>query len=372
MRGKTMKRVLVYGLVGTNRGGIETFLLKMCRNMSDQIVFDYVVEGNVCIHAKEITDRGGRIYFIHQRRKRPLANILDNKRLLKKLRTECDVAYFNLSSLSWISPIVMAEKLGYKVFVHSHNAGFIRSNSGLFYRALNRINKTKLKKLNVTRLTCSKYATEFLFGDSPDVRMIYNAIDAKGFAFDSAARALIREEYGVPSNDLLIGFVGRLQYQKNPLFVCEVFREILLRIPGCKFVIVGDGDMKNEMQSKLRSLGIENNVFFAGNCTNVNAYFSAMDFFVLPSLHEGLPYVAIEAQAAGLQCFLSSTITDEVNVNELVHFLPISNGPSLWADAIYKSHPFSFDKRLQLNSVIANSRFDIANESKVLEGLLCH
>ena len=105
-----MKRILVYGLVGTNRGGIETFLLKMNQYMSSDTIFDYVVEGSSCLHLDEINAKGGKVFYIRKRHNHPFGNIKDNKELLKSKRKDYDTVYFNLSSLSWIEPIKLAIK----------------------------------------------------------------------------------------------------------------------------------------------------------------------------------------------------------------------------------------------------------------------
>ena len=121
-------RILVYGMVGSQRGGIESFLLNMNAYMSKETIFDYVIEEDHCIHEKEIRARGGNIYYIMARSKNPIKNISDNKKLLKKLRGTTDAIYFNLSSLSWIEPIRLALSEKYRVYVHAHNSQFISQN----------------------------------------------------------------------------------------------------------------------------------------------------------------------------------------------------------------------------------------------------
>ncbi|MBQ3014430.1 MAG: glycosyltransferase [Clostridia bacterium] len=362
-------RILVYGLVGTNRGGIETYLLKMNKQMSADTIFDYVVEGDTCIHEPEIAEKGGRIYYIPQRHKQPMQNIQANKKLLKSLRSEIDTVYFNLSSLSWIKPIQIACKLGYKVFVHSHNAEFIKNNSSLPYRVVNAINKNKLHKMKVHRLTCSKPATDFMFKSEESVTMIYNAIDTKKFSFNSEVRRRIREQYNVREEDTLIGFVGRLQYQKNPLFLPEILKACRVVSPSYKMLVVGDGDMRQQVEEKFHLLGLNENVIFTGNCTNVNELLQGMDAFLLPSHHEGLPYVAVEAQTAGLPCFLSDKVTRETKIIENVMFLPIDKGAELWSKAISSAINAGVDREKSAE-IVRNSNFEIRNEAKRLEKIL--
>jgi len=363
-------RVLVYGLVGTNRGGIETFLLKMNKYMSSDTIFDYVVEGDKCIHENEINAKGGKIYFIHNRHQSPFKNIKDNKLLLKRLRKEYDVVYFNLSSLSWIKPIKIAIKEKYKVYIHSHNAEFIKANGSLLYRLINKYNNAKLANLPVERFSCSQPATEFMFGDSSNVEMVYNAINVEDFKFNKEKRNSIKKELQI-ENSFVLGFVGRLQYQKNPLFLVDIFEKVRPFIPNAKMLIVGEGDMRNELQNKINERGFTNEMLLLGNRTDVKDLLNAFDLFVLPSYHEGLPYVAVEAQTSGLMCFLSDRITREVDITNNVRFLSIDTDASNWKEAIEKQlNVIQNNDRDSVFETIKNSNFNIKNEAKRLERLL--
>lgn len=363
-------RVLVYGMVGTHRGGIETFLLKMSQHMSSNIVFDYVIEEDSCMHEEEIKARGGKIYYIAQRSKKPLKNIQDNYRLLKALKKEVDAVYFNLSSLSWIIPIELAIKLGYRVYIHSHNAEFIAANSGKIYRLANAISKKRVASLPVTRLTCSKPATEFMFGKPDNVTMIYNAINPEKFAFHAQIRTKIRQELNMKDDEFVIGFVGRLQYQKNPLYLAEIMKNITQCRENVKMLVIGQGDMEQELRQKIREYGLEDKIQLLGNCTNVNELLQAMDVFVLPSYHEGLPYVVVEAQTSGLKCLVSEAVTKEVNLTGNVQFLPLTDDTQDWKNAIIELMDKPNTNREQWAAFVGDTNFNIQNEAVRLEGIL--
>lgn len=362
-------RVLVYGMVGTNRGGIETYLLKMNQYMSDDTVFDYVIEQDSCLHEVSVKKRNGKIYYVAPRKSHPIQNVRDNIKLLKELKDDVGAVYFNLSSLSWIAPIKIALKMGYPVFVHSHNAEFIAANSGIVYRIVNAINKRALDRLSITRLTCSKPATEFMFMKSDNVTMIYNAINTDNFAFNLETRAKIRQDLGI-GNEFIIGFVGRLSYQKNPMYLTEILKEVAYERKNVKMMIVGDGDMRDDLVARIMKLGLENHTVFLGNQTNVNELMQAMDVFVLPSLHEGLPYVGIEAQTTGLQCLFADTVTTEVNITGNVQFLPLSESAEEWKKAIINCIDKKQDDRRHWANYMKETNFNIENEAKRLESIL--
>jgi len=361
-------RVLVYGLVGTNRGGIETFLLKMNGNMSDEMIFDYVVEGNECIHEQEIKKKGGKIYYIPNRHNNPFSNIKANIKLLKSLKKEYESVYLNLSSLSWIFPILIAKKYGYKLFVHSHNAEFVKNNSGFIYKFVNKINKFILHKMHIIRLTCSVPATEFMFNKKDEVQMIYNAIDISKFSFNEQKREEIRNSLGV-DNQKVIGFVGRINDQKNPLFLPQIMDE-LKKICNSTMIILGDGPMKEQLLNEIKGLNLTNDIICCGNVTNVNDYLSAMDIFVLPSIHEGLPYVLVEAQTSGLPCVVSDAITREVDALGIITFVSLGEGPMKWANIINECDNKNVKDRELCGVKMEKSYFNIKNESNKLEKIL--
>lgn len=363
-------RVLVYGMVGKNKGGIERYLLKM-NSFMENTIFDYVIEDILCVHQTEINQKGGNIYYINSRSKKPIKNIRDNFKLLKTMRLKTDTVYFNVSSLSWIIPILIAKKYKYKIYIHSHNAEFIKANSGLIYRIVNKIGKLVISKMRITRLTCSKPATEFIFGKRSDVTMIYNAINVNDFRFCEDKRNQVRDELKI-TDSFVIGFVGRIAYQKNPLFLAEFMKEIVLKYKNVKMIIIGDGDMKDELKDKITAYSLSNNVLFLGNVLNVNDFMQAMDLFVLPSFHEGLPYVVVEAQCAGLHCILSKNITVESNITGNASFIEINNIKG-WVDEFDFLYNLSTKiNRYSCADIVSKSTFDITSEAKRLEKILTY
>lgn len=114
---------------------------------------------------------------------------------------------------------------------------------------------------------------------------------------------------------------------------------------------------------------------FFGALTNVNEYYQAMDVFILPSLFEGLPISGIEAQAAGLPCLFSDTITEELLLNsEIVKYLPIK-GPSAidaWLasiNEIKKNKTAYYQLRENAFIKVRDAGYEIRSETKRVEAL---
>ncbi len=364
-------RVLVYGMVGTNSGGIENYLLKMNQYMSKDIIFDYVIEGSECIHQKDIQKKGGKIYFITSRRKNTVKCIFQINQILNEHRKEIDAIYFNMSSLSWIAPINIAVKKGYRVYIHSHNAEFISANNDFIHRLVNKINKKRLSKLKVKRLSCSEPATEFMFNKTDSVQMIYNAIDTEKFRFNVENRKRIRKKLDIADHEKIIGFVGRIDDQKNPLFIPKLLKELLKDRNDIKVLIIGDGRLRNKLDQLFKELYLSNKVSIIKRTKYVNEFMSAMDVFILPSFHEGLPYVGVEAQTSGLYCFFSDKVTKEVDITGNISFLPLTDDAVNWANNIntYLNQSDRQDRK-KWADIVKNSRFDIQKEAKRLEKIL--
>ncbi len=116
----------------------------------------------------------------------------------------------------------------------------------------------------------------------------------------SNGRAVTRAGLGIPDGDTLILTVARFTQQKGYAFLLHAAGEIVRRIPTARFLLVGDGPERGEMQALADALGLAHCVRFLGERNDVADLLAAADVFVLPSLFEGLPLVVLEAMALGL------------------------------------------------------------------------
>ena len=235
-------------------------------------------------------------------------------------------------------PLHFAKKAGVPVrILHAH------SN----YRA-NLKNKNPLKQkvfaagfaLNAAQAThliaVSRVAAESAFGAkrAQQAFLLPNAIDVRHFAFNKEMREKMRSELGI-DNRVCLGHVGRYENNaKNQEFVLRVFRDYLAVDPQAHLLMVGDGPLRGQYEELARNLDIEDQVTFTGALKNVADYLQAMDAFLLPSRKEGFGIVALEAQACGLPCLVSTQVPQEVAVTPLVRFLDINQGTEEWVSAL--------------------------------------
>ena len=125
------------------------------------------------------------------------------------------------------------------------------------------------------------------------------------------------------------------------------------------------GEEEYFLQNKVKKIGLEKNVQFLGQRNDANELYQAMDAFVLPSLYEGLPVVGVEAQAAGLPCFLSTDMTKETKVLDSTQFISLTHDTKYWADKILKEVK-TFERK-DSSREITDNNFNIKKEIRKIE-----
>ena len=164
--------------------------------------------------------------------------------------------------------------------------------------------------------------------------MLHFHLDNGRFAFDSDLRRNVRQRLGVDDDTLLVGHIGRFNLQKNHEFLLRIFAELKKKRSKSKLLLVGEGETKQHIIDLSKNISISEDVLFEKVTDTPQAYYSAMDVFVLPSLFEGLPLVGIEAQCNGLPCLFASSITRETQVTDLAQFISLDEGFNVWASVL--------------------------------------
>ena len=147
------------------------------------------------------------------------------------------------------------------------------------------------------------------------VVLINNAVDSEKYAYNPLLREELRQELKL-GNKFVVGHIGRFCNQKNHLFLLKVFTMLQREKNDSCLLLVGDGEQRNSIEKEVDRLGLTSNVVFLGIRSDIDKILQVMDVFVLPSLFEGLPVVGVEAQAAGLPCVISDSITQEMKITD--------------------------------------------------------
>ncbi len=315
-------------------GGIEAVVLNYYRHIDrGRVQFDfYFAQGSSLPQRQELEQLGAGLYPIPPY-SRPFAY---HKALYAAFRQRgYKIVHAHLSTMS-IFPLFAAWRAGVPVRIcHNHStAHWGEGKKTLFKYILRPFNKL----FATDWFACGERAGRWMYGsrafDAGRVTVLPNAIDAAKFAYDPAARKRLRGELGIPQDAFVVGHVGRFTYAKNHTFLLRIFKELLNTNPNAYLLLVGEGELQEQVKQQAKSLGIQGKVIFTGLRQDVNKLYSAMDVFCLPSRYEGMPVVAWEAQANGLACVLADTMSHEAAKNKTTVFLKLQLASIYWTNAL--------------------------------------
>ena len=156
-------------------------------------------------------------------------------------------------------------------------------------------------------------------------------------------------------------FIGRFNEQKNHKFLVDIFEKIKEENKNAILLLVGKGNLENEIKKQVEELNLNDSVIFLGIRKDIPQLLMAMDIFVFPSLYEGMPNTVIEAQATGLKCIISDIITKEANITGLVNYVSINNTASEWKNIITENLNY---KREDMSKIFKEKGYDIRDVSK--------
>ena len=344
-------------------GGAQTMVMALYRSIDRRKVqFDFVIDCDVkSIFTDEIHQLGGQIFRLPKFNGKNYGEVRSAWHAFFRSHPEYKILHSHIRSYASVF-LPIAKAHGVRTIIHSHNT----SNGSGMMSIAKKILQYPLRFQADYFFGCSEIAGKWLFGEkivkSNRYFMLKNAVDLERFSFQQEVRMKIRQELAVDDDTLLIGHVGRMNPQKNHKFLIDCFRSIADQRGKVKLILLGDGELRQEVAEQVMHLGLQDQVLLLGVRGNVEEYFSAMDCMMLPSLHEGLPVVVVEAQANGLTSFVSDTVTKEVRLSQLVTYLPISNGVKPWVSAVLSCQ----QKRADVSERIKNSGFCVKSSAQWL------
>ena len=339
-----------------NRGGAETMIMNLYRNIDrSKVQFDFVQnEGEEAAYDREILELGGRIYHCPRYKgKNHLNYVKWWNNFFKNNKDTYQIVHGHIGSTASIY-LSIAKKSGAYTIAHSHSAG----EGSLLYR----IFSYSTRNIADMFFACSKDAGISRYGErigknTERCIVLNNAIDTKKFAFSNERRVAMRNKLGILEDSLVIGHVGRFVEAKNHAFLLDVFEEIFKVNINAKLLLVGDGELRASIEHIVEEKQLKDVVIFAGIQPNVWDYYQAMDVFLFPSIYEGLPVSMVEAQAAGLPCFVSSNVPYETAITDLVDFISLDISPKNWALKILDN---CNAERLDVTDKIKKAGYDVS------------
>lgn len=358
-------KIVHYGM-SENYGGIESYLYKISRKVdTEKFSFSFIdMTHSGIAYENELRGLGIQIYKITPR----LESFKKNKSELIDLfsKEKFDVLHCHINTLSYITPILIALKHGCKVIVHSRSSNV---PSSWVTKLLHYINFYRAPFHQTSNVAVSTEAGEWLF--KKEFQVINNGIEIEKYRFDLSRRSAKRKELGV-GEEVLIGHLGAFTYAKNHSYILEVFMKYHHKNPQSKLLLVGDGPLKKEIVSKIKNMGIEDDVMIISGINEVRDYLCAMDLMIFPSFYEGYPNAVLEAQTNGLPVIMSSNITSEVCLTEKCYYEEITEDSiKLWIEKVEEVilNQGSIDDRYSAGELIKNKNKDVTYEIERIEAL---
>lgn len=361
---KTAPRKVGVVLGKLNPGGKKTLSMQYLRNVDQaKVQFHFICDADsVNVPEAEIMDCGGVVHYVA-----PYQKIFSNMRDMYGLfrREHFDIVHAYNSTMN-VFPMAVAKAARIPIRIsESLSMAHEKEPKTVIKMALR-----PFSGLFATHfLACGSDCGKWQFGERAfeegRIEVFKTAVDAGSNSFDPELRASTRKSLGV-EDSFLVGFIGRFEAQKNPLFIIEVFSAIRDIEPSAMLLLIGDGSLRESMTQKISELGVADNVRYLGIQEDIVRFYQAMDCFLLPSLYEGLPVVGLEAQCSGLPVYFSSNITREVAFCDLGHFFSLDLSPDEWAARIVDDYRKRSMRSGQSELAIANG-FDSKCEGERLQ-----
>lgn len=350
-------KILVDGMPRTV-GGIGSLIMniaEVARNRNDDIVFEYLISDHSAYVS--VLEEKGYKYYVTPRVK----DVNKYKAFVTDVFRNNKYNYLwfnNTSKVNILLPQIAKQVGGARLITHPHGVDFEEKGiKKCLFRFLDKYHERKMFSMIDVPLACSEQAADVYYKGNPELRknvkIIRNGIFTSKFRFSTSCRSKIRTELGLTEDDVLLGAVGRLTRVKNYSFLIELINDLP---DNYKLIILGEGEDQERLQNQILNNGCENRCRLLGKKENINEYLSGMDYFLMPSFNEGMPYSIIEAQASGLRCVVSSTLSREVAITDLVEYAPINNKMA-WIENL-KDFPKGID-RLAYSEWIKASGFSI-------------
>ena len=362
------RKILIGYIVNGFAGGVDKYILNLISSV-DLELFDIDILTNKIepelvgyLKKYKIT-----LYEVPTL-KHPVKQYKRIKEIIKENKYE--VTYFNISTAIQCLGILASNKCGVdNCVVHSHSSGIDIENptKRRFMKVLHFLCKGVVSKKATSFVACSKKAGEWMFEkdilEGENYTVLHNSVDTRQYVYNTDIREKMRQTMKWTDKNVII-HVANFTYTKNNEFMLDVFRESYKKNTNLVLVLIGKGPKEEKIKNMVIQYKIEDAVVFLKDISNVNEYLQAADLFVLPSLFEGYPISALEAQVSGLPCLLSDRITKESKLIEQCEFLPLKK--EVWIQRI-----LAFQKNENRSIIIDKEKLDNKDLGDIIKKIWC-
>jgi len=359
-------------------GGLEKYIVNLIRFL-DKTKFDIkiiVAQKETDLYDKDLALHGVRVEnLLKTIYANPVERILRNQELFYEYlkRNKCDVLHLHINQGVVMRYAKVAKKLGIsKVIIHCHNAGM--GNKNILLKVIgHNLGKRIYRKYADRLIACSDLAEKWLYTEA-DIRKgkieIYPCIvDVEKYKFSDGVRQEMRQAYELQDKYIYL-HIGRMNAQKNQFFLLDICKYLFEIDCTAMMVLIGTGELSEKIHQYAEKLNIEKKIIFIERTSCVWKYMNMADAFLLPSKYEGNPIVGIEAQACGLPCFFSESITKQAEILETTKYISLDRTAGDWAKIIVENRMKVTAKlRKESNRAVIQHGYDIQKQILSIESL---
>ena len=301
---------------------------------------------------------GIKLITLPDKHKKPLCYYIS---LYKALKSEhYDIFHLHGNSINSIAQLAIAKYANIKVrIMHCHN-------TKCTHPIITKLVRPIFNYYCTRGFACGRDAGKWIWPDE-NFMIIPNGFNTYKFRYDDNEREAIRENLEF-KDKIVLGHLGRINDQKNQLFLLDVFDELADIDERYVLLLVGTGPYLKLISDRIKKSKYAKRIKLYGEVINPEKIYSAMDIFLLPSKYEGLPVVLLEAQMSGLKCIVSDRVTREVNFGD-IEYISIDKGFQLWCNAILSVEQITDRKDYFYKKHNLISYYDIKNNVKLIENI---
>lgn len=374
------KKIKVLHIISGYGGGISSHIRNLAKEIdSTRIIFDVAGFTEYSQEfIEEIQNINGKVLIFPRPKKVGYIKFLENTVKTMQQNGPYDIVHCHISGYRSIIFRLICSYLGIKtMLLHAHSSSSREDSNtkiSIIKRKLNQI----ISRISATKMiSCSTEASTYTFGekavDKDTIVYIPNSIPSEKYMINLNQEEIvtIKEKHNISTSALVIGHVGRFSYEKNHIFMVQLIKRMALNNKDFVWIFIGDGDLEKNVKKLISEENLERYVRFLGRREDANLLYKIMDVLILPSIYEGLPTVLIEAQAAGIPCVISNSITREADMGMgIVKYVDLSDTLDNWLVSLREASNYKIPNMIDRQAILKEKKFTNSEAADLYQKLI--
>lgn len=344
---------------------IKTFLNNVDRNKYENILVlskDYKEQEN------ELAKVCENIYYVDMIRE---INFSKDYKAIKEIRKivkkeNPNLVYLHSSKAGALGRIALIETK-YKILYNAHGWYFNADigKKALVYQIIEKLLSYRAQKIIAISKSEYNSAVEKRICNKKKIVLIENGIDTKKYNGFNEHREAMRHSYNIPKNAKVVGIVGRISEQKDPMTSIEAAAKIISINKDIYFIFVGAGELENKVKDYANKYKIQNNIIITGWVKDTKPYIEMFDIALLPSKWEGFGLAILEYMMCKKPIIATKIggIADILNGSDMAFFMKKENSEDIVQNIEYiVNHEKEIEEIVENNYIQCKKRFSIEKE----------